>query len=139
RTLISSQCRRPQHRHGNLRSDQRGQPARAAFLSPLKFPFRPQLVGLDVTLIQEYTVHHVTCSGRKGPSSGCLLCSDAAWSGLSYEVPRGPMNGPGSKTDGSPHLESSLPPPAARSNLGGLLGQEWDFWFIRLALFGSSV
>jgi len=49
------------------------------------------------------------------------------------------MNGPGSKTAGSPHSESSLPPPAARSNLGGLLGQEWDFWFIRLALFGSSV
>jgi len=48
------------------------------------------------------------------------------------------MNGPGSKTAGSPHSESSLPPPAARSNLGGLLGQEWDFWFIRVALFGSS-
>jgi uncharacterized protein YacL len=45
------------------------------------------------------------------------------------------MNGPGSMQAGSPLSESSL----SRSKLRALLHQEWDFWVIRLALFGSSV
>ena len=49
------------------------------------------------------------------------------------------MNDPGSTRAGVPLSESSLSTAAARSKLGGVLGQEWDFWVIRLALFGSSV
>jgi uncharacterized protein YacL len=45
------------------------------------------------------------------------------------------MIGPGSKQSGSPLSESSL----SSSKLRGLRGQEWDFWAIRLALFGASV
>ncbi|HXJ11768.1 MAG TPA: PIN domain-containing protein [Candidatus Limnocylindrales bacterium] len=49
------------------------------------------------------------------------------------------MNGPGSQPAGSPLSESSLAPSAASPNLGEALGREWDFWAIRLALFGSSI
>jgi uncharacterized protein YacL len=45
------------------------------------------------------------------------------------------MNGPGSRPAGSLLSESSL----SNSSLRGLRGQEWDFWAIRLALFGASV
>lgn len=44
------------------------------------------------------------------------------------------MNGPGSRQSGSPFSETSLPRTKPR-----LLSHEWDFWVIRLALFGSSV
>jgi len=53
--------------------------------------------------------------------------------------PRGPMNDPGSKLAGSSISETSLRLSTSSANFSGLLGQEWDFWFIRLALFGSSV
>jgi uncharacterized protein YacL len=49
------------------------------------------------------------------------------------------MNDPGSTRAGVPLSESSLSIAASRSKLGGVLGQEWDYWAIRLALFGSSV
>ena len=49
------------------------------------------------------------------------------------------MNGPGSSQTGVPLPESSLSTTVSKSKLGGVLGQEWDFWVIRLALFGSSV
>jgi uncharacterized protein YacL len=49
------------------------------------------------------------------------------------------MNDSGSTRAGVPLSESYLSTAAARSKLGGVLGQEWDFWAIRLALFGSSV
>jgi len=45
------------------------------------------------------------------------------------------MNGPGSMQAGSPLSDSSL----SRSKMRGLHGREWDFWVIRLALFGASV
>src|ERR1700722_9987482 len=45
------------------------------------------------------------------------------------------MNGPGSSQAGSPLSESSL----SRSKMRGLPSQDWDFWVIRLALFGASV
>ena len=49
------------------------------------------------------------------------------------------MNDPGSTRAGLPLSESSLSTGVSKSNVGGVLGQEWDFWAIRLALFGSSV
>jgi uncharacterized protein YacL len=49
------------------------------------------------------------------------------------------MNGPGSRQAGSPLSESSLSAPGTKSRLRRLLSPEWDFWVIRLALFGSSV
>jgi uncharacterized protein YacL len=49
------------------------------------------------------------------------------------------MNGPGSTQAGVPLSESALSKTVSKSKLGGVLGQEWDFWVIRLALFGSSV
>ena len=48
------------------------------------------------------------------------------------------MNGPESNQTGGPLRESILSSSASRSKLRGVLGQEWDFWIIRLALFGSS-
>ena len=49
------------------------------------------------------------------------------------------MNDPGSNEAGVPLSETSLSTTVSKSKLGGMLGQEWDFWVIRLALFGSSV
>src|SRR5689334_25297252 len=48
------------------------------------------------------------------------------------------MNGPESNQAGGPLRESSLSSSVSRSKLHGVLGQDWDFWVIRLALFGSS-
>ena len=48
------------------------------------------------------------------------------------------MNGPESSQGGGPLRESILSSSVSRSKLRGVLGQEWDFWIIRLALFGSS-
>src|SRR6201998_1618045 len=49
------------------------------------------------------------------------------------------MNDPVSTRAGVPLSETSLSKTASRAEVGGVLGQEWDFWAIRLALFGSSV
>jgi uncharacterized protein YacL len=49
------------------------------------------------------------------------------------------MNDPGSTQAGIPSSETALSATVSKSKVGGLLGQEWDFWAIRLALFGSSV
>jgi len=49
------------------------------------------------------------------------------------------MNGPGSIQARSPLSDSSLSRSVSRSKLRGLHSQEWDFWAIRLALFGASV
>jgi uncharacterized protein YacL len=49
------------------------------------------------------------------------------------------MNDPGSTRAGVPLSETFLSATAFKSKVGGVLGQEWDFWVIRLALFGSSV
>src|ERR1700752_3727029 len=49
------------------------------------------------------------------------------------------MNDPGSTQAGVPLSETSLSRSVSKSMVGGLLGQEWGFWAIRLALFGSSV
>jgi uncharacterized protein YacL len=49
------------------------------------------------------------------------------------------MNDPVSRLAGGCESESSLGKGAPRAKWGGLLGQEWDFWLVRLVLFGSSV
>jgi len=49
------------------------------------------------------------------------------------------MNDPGSTRAGVPLSETFLSATVSKSKVGGVLGQEWDFWVIRLALFGSSV
>jgi uncharacterized protein YacL len=49
------------------------------------------------------------------------------------------MNDPGSIRAGVPLSENSLSTSVSKSNVGSVLGQEWDFWMIRLTLFGSSV
>jgi uncharacterized protein YacL len=49
------------------------------------------------------------------------------------------MIDPGSTQAGVPLSETSLSTTASKSKVRGVLGQEWDFWVIRLALFGSSV
>ena len=49
------------------------------------------------------------------------------------------MNDPGSRLAGSCAPELSDHNPIPSSKLRRLLGQEWDFWAIRVALFGSSV
>lgn len=49
------------------------------------------------------------------------------------------MNDPGSRLAGSSVSESSLQNSVPPAKFRGLLGQGWDFWIIRLALFGSSV
>ena len=49
------------------------------------------------------------------------------------------MNDAGSARAGVPASETSLAASVFKSKAGGLLGQEWDFWAIRAALFGSSV
>ena len=49
------------------------------------------------------------------------------------------MNEPGSTRAGVPFSETALSATASKSKVGGWMGQEWDFWAIRLALFGSSV
>jgi len=49
------------------------------------------------------------------------------------------MNDPGSTRAGVPVSESSLSTAVSKSKVGGVVGQEWDYWAIRLALFGSSV
>src|ERR1700757_4710113 len=49
------------------------------------------------------------------------------------------MNGPGFRQAGSPLPESSVYSPIPRPKMREVLSQEWDFWVIRIALFGSSV
>jgi uncharacterized protein YacL len=49
------------------------------------------------------------------------------------------MNGLGSRQAGSPLPESSVRSPVPRPKMREVLSQEWDFWVIRMALFGSSV
>jgi uncharacterized protein YacL len=49
------------------------------------------------------------------------------------------MNAPESRLSGNSISEASEHNTAPNSNFRGVLGQEWDFWIIRLALFGSSV
>src|SRR5258707_6976901 len=49
------------------------------------------------------------------------------------------MNEPDSTRAGVPFPETAVCATASKSKVGGLMGQEWDFWVIRLALFGSSV
>ncbi len=49
------------------------------------------------------------------------------------------MNDPGSRLAGSCVSELSEHTPIPNRKLRRLLGQEWDFWAIRMALFGSSV
>jgi uncharacterized protein YacL len=49
------------------------------------------------------------------------------------------MNGPGSRQSDSLLSESSLSAPGSKPRLRRLFSREWDFWVIRLVLFGSSV
>jgi uncharacterized protein YacL len=49
------------------------------------------------------------------------------------------MNGSGSRQASSPLSGSLLSAPGSKTRLRRLLSREWDFWVIRLVLFGSSI